>query len=244
MITSCELFRFVDYIDYKRHRRCRHYIDFKIKITYLYSKDMKYLEDLHFHRTYDHRAVRRHQDFIRMMNHIGARIIYFNTTFEGNIELGDIVHKRPNCGYSMVMMKTTVYSLVERKGEFFLVSHHTHRRPEQFRVIKRFDHKPEPIDIQDYRPQCPVRSCRSHNTNVYACQRRTCHCHRKGSLLYCNNCSRISHLCHLGCGVAFFGLRGHKHTHKGTGDIVRNLYFGQKPIENAREYIFIDLKKY
>jgi hypothetical protein len=243
-ITSCDLYRYVDYVDYKRRRRCRNYIDFRIKITFLYTKDMRYIEDVIFHNNYDYRAVNRHQDFILLMRHLGARIIFFNTTLEGNIELGDLVMRRPNAGRSMISMKTTVFSLVERQGSFYIVSHHTHRRPEQFKVLRRLIHKPYPIDLINYKPACARKNCRGHNTNVFPCTRIRCACNKKGSQVYCYDCEQLSHLCHLGCGYTYVDIASHRETHSGTGDCIRNLYTGQKPIDNARQYLFIDLKKY
>jgi hypothetical protein len=244
MITSCDLYRYVDYVDYKRHRRCRNYIDFNMKVTFLYTKDMRYIVDVIFYRTLDPRAVRRHHDFLSVMRHLNAKVIYFNTTFDGNIELGDLILRRPNAGRSMISMKTTVYSLIEREGAYYIVSHHTHRRPGQFKVWRKFAYKPYPIDIQNYRPQCCRRACLSHNTQVYPCKRLHCACKHKGSLVFCYDCEKECHLCHLGCGRTFLNITSHRQTHSGTGDGIRNLYFGERPVENARRYLFIDLRKY
>lgn len=244
LISSCNLYKYTEYLDIKRRRRCRNYFEFDIQVIFLYSKDMKYLKDIVFYNDKDHRAVNRYKQIMHLIHSKGGRIIFFNTNMQGNIELGDLVRRKPQLGHSMIVLKTSVLTLVERKGSFYLIQHHTHRKAVDFKIVKRFECRPEVIEMADFAPACPREVCKSDNMSIYPCNLLHCPCRGRGSRAKCYDCGKNSHLCYMGCGKCYLNIKSHMQTHYATCDEIVNLYWGQQQVENARDHLFIDIKRY
>jgi hypothetical protein len=248
MIQSCNWQQFVEVTDVKRRVKCRNYFAYNIVITYYYDYKMQYLIGVHITNCFNPRCLRVYNEFITYMNGANARVIYLNTDYCANLELGDLVRQSRVGLKPRLVFKHMIMALVAFNGRYYLVRYKIDRKLWLIDLCYSYDELPRPIKLNEYSMICPFQECRNNTFTRKPCEIRPCFCGNLGFLYKCKECNLVSHLCCFGCGVLTEELRHHSRDHRSKEQrAINNGYLGEKPVPNYRDYIVVDteaLKRY
>ena len=247
LVQSSNLYGYVEITHLRKRIVCRNYFRLHTIVTFYYEHSMQFLRGIKIKpcRGPNHRVHLRHYNrFIRYMNRCGAQVIYMNTNFNANMELGNLLRVTERKKEPVLIIREQVSSLVLYEGKYLLITHKCKDGILNHVLQRVFEFKPTPVPVSQYRPTCTHKPCRSDDMIRIQCKLNRCVCRNRGFILKCRDCRTMSHICYMGCGevvsinaIALHVRRAHQNVQY---RVFSNEIFGDKRVENEMDYIIVD----